>query len=152
MSIESALYEFLIGKPTLTAIFGERIYPFVPDEQAERLSDTGAAQTYMVITYVSARHEHRQAGTCGVEHQTVQFDIFADSSVDAKTAAAELRTVLVFRGLMGTEKLDVRSVELIDEGGSIEQPRDGGERGLYRRTLEYEIGFRTGAAADWAAA
>jgi len=132
VSLESALYQYLSAEEGLADV-SPRIYPVVAPQ--------GAALPYIVHRRVSETRMPHLGGSSGMVRTRVQFDTYA-STPDESIATSE-----ILRGLldgwrndsMGTDELNVLSINHDDRQTIYEPPSDGSDTGRHRVSDDYRI-------------
>ena len=132
MSLKKALYTYLTAQVGITNLVSTRLYPSVAPESA--------AKPYVIFSDVTSDHKHHLTAAAGIVIKRVQFTIYATSALIADAIKEAFRAELDgFRGVMGTDSLDVRHVMLSNEIDGFNNPIDGDQTGIHTTILEYEI-------------
>ncbi|MCP5017108.1 MAG: DUF3168 domain-containing protein [Ketobacter sp.] len=132
MTIESAIYSHLSTKSSITALVSDRIYPQIAPNSAE----------YPFITYniVTEDHDHSMGGATGLANLILQLDVWASTVPTQVSLSEALRNALDgFKGLMGSEDLDIRNCFLQNRASFFEPRTEGKEIPDYRTTLDFSI-------------
>lgn len=132
MTIETALFSYLITKSPITTEVSTRVYPSVPPSDP----------TYPFITYqvISNGPAHDMSGAVGLTEVRLQIDAWAFAASQQQAISEAARNVLDgFRGLMGTELLDVRQC-FLDSRNTFQEPdKQGKNLPVYRASLDFLI-------------
>ncbi len=132
MSLDVAIYSHLAADPALSALVGQRIYPGSAPQ--------GAVRPYVTFFSVSTSPGAHMLGGDGLAEVRLQLDIWADSAQSRLEVSDRLFMRLHgFRGPMGQEALDVRSVTLEGPASTQEQPTDAGETPTFRSRHDARI-------------
>lgn len=132
MTIETAMFSYLSGKPAITAIVTTRIYATSPPSNP----------TYPFITFQILNDEprHHMLAASGITEVRLQIDAWAFLVSERRDISEELRKVLDgFRGLMGTELLDVRYCFLENRNTFQEPDKQGKNLPVHRASLDFAI-------------
>jgi hypothetical protein len=126
MSLKQALYGYL--QPILNI-------PINPDIARRK------TRPYMIYQFVSAEHVRHTLAGSGFCNRRVQFDIYADSALEADTLFETLRNNLDnFRGDM--EGLEIQGSALDTERDLYINPEDASAVGKHRRSADFIIWHR----------
>lgn len=128
-----------VGKGIVTLL---QTRPAVRDLVAERIYPTwlpkGAARPNVVYHEIDGVSEEHLKGAGGVRHTRLQYDVLADTAIEANQVREQLRLALQgYRGAAGDE--DVLGVSVADLRSSFEPPIDGSDRGRYVRSIDFLI-------------
>lgn len=132
MTIERAIASYLRGKPSITGLVGDDIYPEVAPDKAP----------YPFITYtiISESHDHAMSGATGLAQVTVQLDVWTSTFADRVSVSEAIRNALDgFRGSMGAENLEVRNCFFSSRSTSTERELEGKGQPIHRATLDFSI-------------
>ena len=132
MSVESALYDHLTADAALTALVSNRIYPTVAPQNV--------TLPYVTFNVIAGEHERHALAGAGLAQVSVQIDVWDDDAAGRRSVTDALFDRLHgFRGQMGTEQLEVRSVHVDGPTDSYEEPIQGGEEGIFRGRTEIQV-------------
>lgn len=95
------------------------------------------------ITYkqVSGVDEHTMSGPTGLRNERWQLDVWAGKYAAARELADAVEAAL--NGKKGTiEGLDVRAIIQLDRQSDLERDADGGDRGQYCVSLDFQCVYR----------
>lgn len=132
MSLKKALYTYLTAQVGITNLVSTRLYPSVAPESA--------AKPYAVFSEVTSDHKHHLTASAGLVIRRIQIDLYGTTALGLDALKEAFRAELDgFRGVMGTDSLDVRHVMLSNEIDGFNNPIDGDQTGIHTTILEYEI-------------
>jgi hypothetical protein len=132
MTIESAIFSYLTSKVEITTLVSTRVYATVPP----------SAPTYPFITFtkITDQPNRDQDGSIGLAEVRLQLDAWAFIVQEQQNISEALRNVLDgFRGLMGTELLDVRRCYLETRNTFQEPDKQGKNLPVHRASLDFII-------------
>jgi hypothetical protein len=148
MSFESELLTKLSGNTTLTNLLATRgtsnspaIYPVTRGEKQGQKPRQPILPSIRYFILFDEKSTHLR-GKTGLARTTVQIDCYANQHATAVAIAAAVDDVLTAgvngRGIWGS--MFVNNVENTDESDEpYEAPIDGSDKGIYNRSLDYEI-------------
>lgn len=103
MGLHSALYDHLTTDANVFAALGLSVY--------NQMAPATESPPYAVISRVSATHVETFDGPSGLVEARIQISVWATTPDQAEDVAELIRLALHgFKGLMGTELLDVRRI------------------------------------------
>jgi N-acyl-L-homoserine lactone synthetase len=124
--IEDGLYSYLIARPAIKAIIGNRLYP-------DRLPQEPTLPALVYNNVGGAPVDHH-SGPAVLESTRFQIDAFAKTSRDARMLIDAVRLALEsYRGSMGTHRVDTILVLEHAVGDFDDIPDD------FRRMSEFMI-------------
>jgi len=147
VSLESALYEYLKSKSSVTALVGlaaaARIFP----DMAPKLDPDGKElpKPYIVYQDITSQSSHHVGGAAGIAHTIMQIDCYGSTRVQAKALAEALR--LAMDGVRtpafgnGSEQVNMRGCFLHSSRAEFQEPTDGTEKGVYRVMQEWSMWY-----------
>lgn len=123
-SAKTAFRDYLVGDATIQSYVGAdpgaRVYPFVAPPEA--------TLPYIIYQRISAERGHNYSSANGMTTQRYQVDSYATEALTVESMADAVRERCDgFRGLMGTDNLDVRHMRLDDEDDRLNLPNTGSE-------------------------
>ncbi len=132
MTIESAFYNHMSNKASITALVSTRIYASVAPSSV----------TYPFITFkvVSDVPEHDMGGAVGLTHVLLQVDAWALLVSERQSISEAVRNALDgFTGDLGAENLKIRNC-FLDNRNSFEEPdKHGKNLPVHRASLDFSI-------------
>jgi hypothetical protein len=135
VAIEKALKTFVLADSAVAALIGTR---FVPAAEAQTL-----ARPYVRYTLVAEEKVRAQRRNSGLRWAVFQLDAFGDSYAAAKESAraveARLDPTERTRRTFGDTCVTCCTVR--DTFDEYEEPEKGGEKGVYRTTLEVKLWY-----------
>lgn len=132
MTIETAFFSYTSTKASIIALVGTRIYASVAP----------SAPTYPYITFqvISNNPEHYMQGASGITSVQLQVDAWAFLVSEQQAISEVLRNALDgFKGLMGTELLDIRKCFLENRNTFEEPDKQGKNLPVHRASLDFTI-------------
>ena len=132
MSIATAMFSHLSSQAGITALVGTRVYATVPPSDP----------TYPFITFqvFSDAPEHHMGGAVGLTIVKMQIDAWAFLVQEQQDISEAIRNALDgFRGLMGTELLDVRHCFLESRNTFQEPDKQGKNLPVHRASVDFSI-------------
>lgn len=131
MEIEEAFTAYLLGRPGLVALVGQRFFP----EEIPQGSELPAV-SYIKISDVK---DHTLTGQSEIERPVFQFTAFAFTKAAARAVGNQLKAALQdYVGVMSGIK--IQKIELLNEMSNLEKSPDGTVK-VYTEDQEYEITF-----------
>lgn len=132
MGIESALFNHLTNKASITALISDRVY--------NQLGPEGAAYPFITFTVLSTDHTHSMGGAVGLVNVNMQIDIWAESQIDRVTVTEAIRNALDgFKGAMGAEALSIRNCFLESYSSFTEPEIEGRQKPVFRSSMDFSI-------------
>lgn len=132
MTIESAFYNYLSTKASVTAEVGSRIFPQIAPESA--------LYPFLVYSVILDTPEHDMTGAVGLTFVNMQIDVWCETIAERVTIAEVLRNALDgFTGDMGTENLNIRSCFLSNRSNSQEPDSEGRATPIFRTSMDFNI-------------
>ena len=134
MEIDEALTAYLLARPGLTALIGQRLYP----EETPPFVDL-KTQTAVTYIFVSDVKLHTHDGQEALERPTIQFTAYAPTRPAARAVALQLKSALC--DYVGTlSGLVVQYIKLINELPSMWKNTEGTVK-VHIVDLEFEVFF-----------
>lgn len=132
-AVHTGIYTYLSSVTAVTTILGTppRLYP--------QRAPTSAAAPYCIYQRSGAEHQHHQVLAAGLNNATIQFDCYADSSVEAQALSEALRGALDGMTLGTWGALEVKRVMLLNESDAFISFDDGSENGRFRVTMDFAL-------------
>lgn len=134
-NLKTVLWAFVTADAGVAALIADRLYPAgeVP---------ASAARPYITYQMIDSPRERHQGGACSLYRPRVQFDIWADSELEAAQIADALEARLeAYTGSMvsGGITVSVRRACMQDENDAWEPPQRAEEKGIFRITQDYVL-------------
>lgn len=132
MTIETAFFNHVSTTVAITSLVGTRVYATIAPSSV----------TYPHITFKvnSDAPEHHMAGAAGLTRVLLQVDAWAYVVSERQAISEALRNALDgFKGLMGTEQLDVRSCFLENRNTFEEPDPQGRNLPVHRTSMDFSI-------------
>lgn len=135
MSIQGALYTYLVNNTAVSALVSSRVYPAgnVP---------TSASMPYITYQRIDNVHERHMEGSAGLAHPRYQLNIVADTELEAHGVVEAVRGALdSFRGELGegSNMATVRGAFLEDDRDLPQTPTDATEAGPHGVAMDFII-------------
>ena len=131
MEIFEAFTAHLLAQTGLTALIGDRIYPYEASE--------GDPLPYIVYQNISDVKNHTLEGQNAFENPVYQFTVYDSDPVTIKAIGRQIKAALSdYHGTMSG--LNVQYIELLNELSSKYNNTDG-SLNCYTLDLEYQIYF-----------
>lgn len=130
MSMESALYSYLVQHATVAPLLGNRIWM--------DLARTKEVMPYMVYGLDDYRSVQYMQGATDLAESTYELQVHAETAASGQAVAEALRLALDgYRGLMAG--VIVRSAWLGPMRSQVEDDQSGGQQVFYQRIASYRI-------------
>ena len=149
MSIESALYQYLLSKPSIAGLVGigtaARIFPDLAPKNDPATQGKKLALPYIVYQGISDQPEHHVKGRAGIVHTIMQIDCYGATRVSARALSAAVRNAMdgarspVFGS--PSDYVNMRSCFLDIERSEFQEPTDGSEKGVYRVWQDWSMWY-----------
>ena len=133
----ASFFEFMAAQATLTAVVGQKIYPFGE-------TPTGTPLPYVTYQIIDNLHVHNQGGPSGLANPRLQIDSWAETEYDAALLAKIIRLILDgFRGTMGDpgNETIVRVAVNDSDNEQFSPPNDATQKGAYRVQADFLVWF-----------
>ena len=132
-SMESTLAQHLLSRPAITDLVGQRIYSYYLPQ--------GTSLPAIVYRIISCVPMHAIDGALNTLSARIQLDLLAYRARDISVLREQLRHELSgYTGTMAGAQV-IRS-NLVNEIGYVDEPTDGSDRWIYRRSVDYLIRYK----------
>lgn len=133
-SLKTAFRDYLVADVTIASFVSTRVYPFAAPPEA--------TLPYILYSRISADHGHHYGGADGLTRQRLDVDSYGTDALTVESMADAIRERCDgFKGLMGTDNLDVRGLWLDDDDDRLTLPNTGSEVVTHRVRQDLFIWF-----------
>lgn len=136
MSLETALWQYLLTQTAVTDVVGDRLY--------RDAAPTDRGQDFPYLTYTQSGEEpiHALQGFVSLTNARLTFELWCLTVQQRDTLSAALQTALDAGGGQALEGVGLRRVAVVDQNDGFVSPSDGSERGIYQRSLDVDVWYR----------
>lgn len=137
MNVETALFSLLTGDAGVGALVSTQVYPLILPQ----------GHTLPAITYqaVSGAEGYTQAGGDGLHDYRQQFDLYAATFLEAASLRDAVDALMSgHRGAIGATGFFLQGAFKLFERDNYGDPLAASGPRYYRKTLDYQLWFRTG--------
>ena len=137
MTLQEAFHAYMIAQAAVSGLLGTRLYPEIAP------TDTPLPYcTYKVPSDVPIYH---MTGAAGIANAHIAVDVWAENEPSRTRVAKTLQAALEQWVLSGSISpgIAVRFAGLETQEDSFVAPSDGSERGVYQRTLDLNIWYKS---------
>ena len=136
MSIESALWRYLLEHASLRPLVQDRIYRDVA------LSERLPAFPYLTLSQSGENPEHYLLGFAGITNARLVLEAWCETAQQRDVLAAALQTALPNWSQTQREGVMVRSAFVVEQVDAFVPPTDSSERGVFQRSLDLDVWYR----------
>lgn len=133
LDIETDLRAYILADATVAGLIGTRMVPSAEGQGIDR--------PYVRYMRVSTEVVRALKRNSGLRWARIQLDCFGDSYSSAKAVAHAItaRVDPEARGRVDYADTCVQSALVLDEWDEYEEPVKGGEKGIYRTSLDLKV-------------
>jgi len=136
MSVESALWRYLLEQVSLMPLLGSRIY------REAAPTDRVPSFPYLTFGQTGENPVHYLAGFAGFTNARLALDVWCETTQQRDAVAATLQSTLPAWAQTLREGVMIRSAFIVEQVDSYVPPTDSSERGIYQRSLDLDIWYR----------